>query len=168
MNQAPKITKHAAARRQLDTAIKLFFHEQDSISIHTLTCAAHQILRDLGEESVLKDQMKDMVYEHKRKEWSKMMNEAENFFKHADRDPDKILEFYQHTDYLLWDACQMYQRVTSEKTDLMNIFVTWFFMEHSDILTKPEHRSLAQNLRPKYSSKKEFLQELLPLVQQID
>jgi hypothetical protein len=41
------LTKIAAAKRQLDTAIRLYFAHDDELSIHTLVAAAFGILRDL-------------------------------------------------------------------------------------------------------------------------
>jgi hypothetical protein len=40
------VSKMAAAKSQLLEAINLFLEERDPISIHTLTCAALQILHD--------------------------------------------------------------------------------------------------------------------------
>ena len=41
------ITKLAAAKRQLQAAIRLFFMEEDELSIHTIASAVYVILRDL-------------------------------------------------------------------------------------------------------------------------
>lgn len=45
-----QISKIAAAQRQLDAAIRMFFHKEDELAIHTVTAAAFQIFRDLTEE----------------------------------------------------------------------------------------------------------------------
>ena len=44
------LTKIAAAKSQLDTAIRLFFAHDDELSIHTLVAAAFRINRDLIEK----------------------------------------------------------------------------------------------------------------------
>ena len=41
------VTKLAAARRQLCTAIRLFFAREDELAIHTITSAAYRVIRDL-------------------------------------------------------------------------------------------------------------------------
>jgi hypothetical protein len=41
------ITKLEAARRQLGTAIVLWFNDDDPVSIHTLVCAAYEIVHTL-------------------------------------------------------------------------------------------------------------------------
>jgi len=38
-----KISKLDAAKRQLETAIRLYFNEADPVSVHTLAGAAHTI-----------------------------------------------------------------------------------------------------------------------------
>lgn len=45
-----KISKLDAAKRQLETAIRLYFNEADPISIHTLAGAAHTILSDINKK----------------------------------------------------------------------------------------------------------------------
>jgi hypothetical protein len=42
------ITKLDAARRQLGIAISLWFQDGDEVAIHTLACAAHQIIHDIN------------------------------------------------------------------------------------------------------------------------
>jgi len=44
------INKLEAARRQLDTAIRLTFSNEDALAIHTLAAAAYRILRDILEK----------------------------------------------------------------------------------------------------------------------
>jgi hypothetical protein len=44
------ITKPDAARRQLETAIKLYFDEGDPASVHTLCCAAYELIQVLNKK----------------------------------------------------------------------------------------------------------------------
>ncbi|MDY6950236.1 MAG: hypothetical protein SWE60_01880 [Thermodesulfobacteriota bacterium] len=44
------VTKLAAARRQLRTAIRMFFAGEDELAIHTVASAAHRIIADLKKE----------------------------------------------------------------------------------------------------------------------
>jgi hypothetical protein len=80
-----KIRKLQAARDQLETAIDLFFDHGDEVSIHTLTCAAYNVIRDVndhrgGPKMFAKQRYLDMPGKPTINE----MNEPENFFKHAD------------------------------------------------------------------------------------
>jgi hypothetical protein len=44
------INKIAAASRQLDAAIRMFFAKEDELAIHTVTSAAFRILRDVTDK----------------------------------------------------------------------------------------------------------------------
>jgi hypothetical protein len=105
-----RITKLEATRRQLRTAIRLFTQGGDPVSVHTLTAAAHEVLRDLlqarGEGSLIKDNPR--IEPSFRDQFARLVNEAENFFKLADRDAGPILEFDpRQTHHLLLDALFM-------------------------------------------------------------
>jgi hypothetical protein len=130
--QKPKLTisKLDAAKRQLETAIVLYFHEADPVAIHTLSAAAHAILDDLsrtrGAPPTLKQSMSEMVKPDYRKEFRERLDEARNFFKHADRDPDASLHFkpYQ-TELFMFDAATTYFRLAGERPAVLTTYVLW-------------------------------------------
>lgn len=87
------ITKIGAARSQLLEAINLFFEEHDPVSIHTLVGASLQILNDhisdrgrVWDNNLILHDEAIYIKEGYRKYWHDKLNEAKNFFKHADRD----------------------------------------------------------------------------------
>jgi hypothetical protein len=89
-NQCLKI---AAAKSQLLEAINLFFEERDPISIHTLTCAALQILHDhfddvgqVWDHNLIFHYDSIYIKDEYRKEYAEHVHKIRNFFKHADRD----------------------------------------------------------------------------------
>ena len=88
-------TKLEAAERQLRQAIELFFEARDPVSTHTLVAAASGVLGGLaskrGIERPVRD--RDLVRDDRRAEFVRILNQAQNFFKHADNDPDATLEF---------------------------------------------------------------------------
>lgn len=134
------VSKLDAAKRQLEHAIKLFFHYGDPIVIHTLNAAAYQILRDLGKKqgitSMMYKEMMNAIKPEKRAEMKKLLTKAENFFKHADRDSDKILKFYYlTTEYTIWDACLIYTRLTKENVPIFLLFHGWFVLKHNNIIS---------------------------------
>ncbi len=87
LQQQIKISNLDAARRQLQTAIELWFHDKDPVSIHTLTMSAHQIVYDLNKKKkgppLAFDA--DFVTPEYRKEANRLLKIPSNFFKHADR-----------------------------------------------------------------------------------
>lgn len=131
------ISKLDAAKRQLDTAINLYFKDADRVSIHTLTAAAHQILMDLANVQGIKSFLKQssLIKKEMQKEYISIINEAENFFKHASKDPGALLNFKPElTETLLLDAVEMYMQLTNEKPEDMSIYRVWFLLNHPTIV----------------------------------
>jgi hypothetical protein len=80
------ITKLDAAKRQLATAIQLYFENCDPVSVHTLVMAAGEIIDRLCESKgslTIREQFFAMIKPERRKEFGRRLNEARNFFKHA-------------------------------------------------------------------------------------
>ncbi len=133
-----EISKLDASKRQLDTAINLFFKQADPISTHTLTAAAHQLLMDIGRSANIKSVIKENPFIKKEyfKEYIRKVNEAENFFKHANMDSNALLKFNsEQTEYLLLDAVEMYMQLTSERPEDMSIFRIWFLCKYPNYIS---------------------------------
>ncbi len=81
------LTKMEAARRQLRSAIELWFAEGDPVSVHTLAAAAHQIIHDLNRRNKGPDLLRDtkFIKSEYRNEFVSDIKSASNFMKHADR-----------------------------------------------------------------------------------
>ena len=91
-----KFTKVEVATRQLNTAIKLFFNAGDVVSIHTLAAASATVFADLLEKAG-QTSWRQMIVEDNHDltvtQVFDVLRNAQNFFKHADRDHEEILEF---------------------------------------------------------------------------
>ena len=125
------ITKLEAAERQLCVAIRLFFERRDIIAVHTLAAAAQGVLRDLGRRrgfvSIFEEGAARIIPE-KRDEFVRLFRDAQNFFKHAHKDPDAKLEFYADaTKFYLMDAARLLVSMTgrhnAETAALTGFFV---------------------------------------------
>lgn len=83
------VTKLDAAVRQLDTAITLYFQDGDPVPIHTLACAAHQVIHNINRHNNGPELLFDVLSRKKREpQISKaLLHKHYNFFKHADSDP---------------------------------------------------------------------------------
>jgi hypothetical protein len=91
-----KITKLDAAQRQLDCAIELWFLDKDPVSMHTLAAASYQILHDIKAGKKLPRKLLydlPLIDEQNREKWIKALKRPMNFFKHADQDPNSLIEF---------------------------------------------------------------------------
>lgn len=87
--------------------------------------------------------LKERLLEYVRKEHvakvGRKLNEAENFFKHADRDPDQLLSFNPGmSELLLWDCCMKYHQLSGEYTLHTNAFFAYFTFKEPDLLIWPE------------------------------
>lgn len=137
------ISKLDAARRQLDSSILYFFNDYDPVSIHALTRAAHEVLEAIskkqGINSVILEGIKKFVRTDKQKMVRDKINEVKNFIKHADRDPEAVVEFDPEiTQYFIWDACRLYKLLTTNYTRDMLVFTTWISIMHPDIYVQTE------------------------------
>jgi hypothetical protein len=137
------VTKLDAARRQLETAIWLYFYEGDPVSIHTLCCAAYDVIRALNRkrhsptelnEMMLKDIGEFLGSKSEKKKFYDYLNASENFFKHANSDAKATHSFdTQYSEVLLFDAVHEYSRFVGECPKEMAIYFSWFVLSHPDI-----------------------------------
>ena len=83
-------TKLDAARRQINTAVWLWFNGADSVSVHTLAAAAHRIVLDLSGSP----EMTPLPFDSANLPpglTPKMFTEAQTFLEPAPEDPDKVI-----------------------------------------------------------------------------
>lgn len=134
------IKKLECSRRQLETAIGLFFEDGDPVSIHTLTCAGYNVIRDVnnsldGTPMFGKQRYVQMAGKPSLQDF----NEPENFFKHGDRDADGELTFYpKFTECLLVDASEKYGELTGECVPKFLAFTLWFMFKTPEQYDIPE------------------------------
>lgn len=140
MKPALNITKLDAAKRQLESAILLYFNYCDPISIHTLVAASYNVLRDLNEKRKGELMLKDcwqFLDDKEAKTFRRQVNGAENFFKHADKDPNGAYKFDpQWSEVLLMEASRKYLQLTQEQPPYLNMFLIWFVVNHQNMFKK--------------------------------
>ena len=171
-----KFSKLDVARRQLETAIRLYFSMGDPVSIHTLVSAAYQVLRDLnrlhGGDPMIKDVMPNWVQLEDRPAAIRKLNEAENFFKHADRDHAEVLEFRQEpTELLLFDACQKYRQLTNEVLPVLAVYEAWWHLgPGAGFKLNQEYEKLRQQLRRNHpnAQRQSFFVKVFPMISMMD
>jgi hypothetical protein len=176
MDRKLTISKLDAAKRQLDTLIRLYFNNDDPVSIHTLAAASYNVLKDLnkkrgGKPMFLKEQFLDLIREDRRKEIHDLVNEAENFFKHADRDPESALEFNpEQTDLLIHESCSVYSLLSGESPPLLRLFQGWYMARNPDLFILPEEQmTLLKKLQPDAISlgRAAYFKKMLPVVMKL-
>ncbi|ESX21182.1 hypothetical protein [Mesorhizobium sp. LSJC264A00] len=120
------ITKTEGARRQLETAIDLYFENGDSLSIHTLAFAVLKVLFDIYPHRV-GDGFAAQLDALLRNEGWKAMSGVANFLKHADRDPDAFLDSHhpQQAMSIIGLGVILYRRVEGDLSKKMMAFDSW-------------------------------------------
>lgn len=113
------------------------------IAVHTLAAAALQVLADLGANAGVESMVKNpqSVRPEKRKFVADLMNATQNFFKHADRDPEAILDFYPDaTPFYIVDAALMCEALQGHSSAAGKAFHVWFMLNYPDILVDERAR----------------------------
>jgi hypothetical protein len=145
-----RITKLDAAKRQLRTAIRLFFSERDSVSTHTLTAASHEVLRAISKKhgypsGLLKDA--DYIKPKKFKKFINVVNAPQNFFKHANTDIDGTLDFIPElTTFYLVDCVMMYSMIAGHDLRETWLFSVWFSLAYPEFTTLEPLRDIAKKV----------------------
>ncbi|MCR6665860.1 MAG: hypothetical protein NVV69_07615 [Methyloversatilis sp.] len=143
-----EVTKTDAACRQLREAIVLFFERRDLVAVHTLAAASLQVLSDVGKaKGVTTGMLKHGRYirDDKKKIWFELINEAQNFFKHADKDPDGVLDFKpSSTPFYIIDAVLLEGQLRKELSPASNCFLLWFYVAYPDVLTEEPFKAFSE------------------------
>lgn len=146
---APKISKSEAAKRQLETAIDLFFEGGDALSAHTLAFAAFKVLLNLYPHRRNDDfgaQIDKLIAEGVG--WQRF-SETANFLKHADRDPDGFLDDFDSEMVLpvIGLATLLYRRLSGDFSRKMEAFDFWIETLAADELAIEDFDENKERLR---------------------
>jgi hypothetical protein len=73
--------------------------------------------------------------------------EAENFFKHADRDPAATLTFMpEATRFYLLEAADKYLELAGEQPPVLRVYIIYHALTHPEIFTPQFVQQLRQSL----------------------
>ena len=140
-NLGQQVSKIEAAERQLKTAIRLFFEQDDAVSILTLAGAAHRVLTDLFRENGKINLLTDNLYikPERRKDWINILRKPINFLKHAERDHDETTEIYEDiVTFHILDCVCMHEILKGQKLYEGVVFFVWFALTYPDkLFTSP-------------------------------
>jgi hypothetical protein len=130
-----QVSKLDAARRNLRTAIRLWFTDGDPVAIHTLASTAHEIVHTLFRRCGLKGLLFDsrMVKDEYRSKWAAHITKPYTFFKHARHDPDGVIDFNPDVNEGLMMACVHGLSRMEEDVDLEEwAFGQWMKIQHPE------------------------------------
>lgn len=137
------LNKIECAKEQLLTAIDLYFNSSHKVvSIHTLICASNEIFdrllyKNTDEGGFIREGLK-LIKESQRSIVLKKINSYKNFFKHADTDPDGVIDFDPSmSKYLIWDTIKLYEKSGNLISDEMFVFSVLFRIEEAHLWESP-------------------------------
>ena len=148
-----RLNKEQVAVRQLDSAIRFLFEGGDVVSVHTLACAAANVLRDILRGQGGETWHDAIVASHPGIEQTvrQTLARPQNFFKHADRDAEEELDFDENNnDEIIIVATLEYGELLklgapsgrSTITIPMSVFQLWYFAKDPRVLLEvPESSS---------------------------
>lgn len=133
-----KLTKLEAARRQLKTAIELWFADGEPVSVHTLAFAAYEVVHFVSKS---RNRSRDLIFDSALikdeyiKDWNKLVRQDANFFKHADKDADGTIEFAPWTStYFMTFAILGLELMGERPNDVEATFMFWHYFNRPDML----------------------------------
>jgi hypothetical protein len=163
-----KVGKIEAARRQLEAAIVMYFNGGDSVSTHTLATAATEILTDLAEHRGSANAWSELegVKPEHRARVRAVFRKAQNFFKHADQDPEEVMDFNpEATAFFILEGVERYRDLSCENPPILRVFSLWFRFRWPDVfIFTPEEQAKFANLRVFWSTNNRaaFFADFLP------
>lgn len=74
-----------------------------------------------------------------------IVSRYENFFKHADRDPDSLLDFNpEATEVFILDAVVTYESLTQEIAPILSTFKAWIFLQEPQFMNEKDRQRLIE------------------------
>jgi len=141
--------KPDAALRQLDVAICLLFTDSDPLAIRTLAGAAYGILADLAEKKNRGSSWRTKIIEDSglnRKDALQILNSAQNYLKHADKDTNIKLTFdEEENDHLIFVASIECGELGHKLSFSMQAFQIWYLAMYPEKIghdTEPVRKSI--------------------------
>jgi hypothetical protein len=171
MNTKIELSKFEVARRQLETAVLLYFRLGDPVSIHTLAAAAYNVLADVnakyGGVPMLK-KLITLLNTEEARDFGRRLNEVENFYKHANRHTNSLYRFDpEYSEFLMLEACEKYMEMTEQQPPMLVAFRAWFVFHHADVIPlSPELQGVVRELARTSAAKSRghFLEMVLPML----
>lgn len=164
-----RLTKLEAARRQVESAIWLWFVGDDHVSVHALSAAAHRLLMELAALRKTAAWPYSTAYLPRVKRRRAHTADAVRFFKYAKKD-DTYEISEQWTESYLFDAVMAYSSLADDRAAsvLMSTFVLRFAVQRQDLFVPHAFSLLERRVSKTFNlerlqrlSKIDFLKEFI-------
>lgn len=153
-----KCTKSEGAVRQIDVAIGLLFSDEDPLAIRTLAAAGAGVFADLAEKKERGASWRSALIQGsglEAKQAFSILNEAQNFLKHANVDPSSVLSFpEEENDHLIFIASMECIAANYPLSLAMQAYQIWYLAVYPEKLGQDvEQVKTAISLLPKLPDK---------------
>lgn len=137
-----RVTRIDAAKRQLKTALELWFADGEPVSIHSLASNAHQIIHDLNRNAKGPELLFDSaaIKPDSKKAVVSILKTEQNFFKHADLrkgKPADAIDFDPSTrsETFFYMAIKGLVFLDQALTDIHIAFLVWLVLHRPGWMT---------------------------------
>ena len=170
-SQIVRLSKIEVARRQIESAIWLWFVDDDIVSVHTLAAAAHRTLVALANLWGASAWPATAAYLPKRTQSTRRLrtDDAVSFFNDVKEEETYELS-QQWIELYLFDAVMAYSNLAADRggSALMSTFVVRFGVERQDLFVTDAFSLLERKISKTFNidrlerlSKIDFLKEFL-------
>ena len=133
--------KPKVLRSQLDSAVRLVSLEDDFVAAHSIVMACEELFRTWYVQNNLFVDFDYRIFikDEYHKEYLKTIRADYNFFKHADRDLDDVIEvdhehFHRRNEVLLFLHIAGYRKVFGEISPVMTAYFQWATIAYPDFI----------------------------------
>ena len=134
-----------AAKRQLKEAIKLFFEQRDSVAIHTLASASHEILNKLAKSEGIESFLKNLsrINKEDQEVYIKWINQWKIFFKHGHPNPKADINFPSEINvYFIHDCIHLYHKIIQDTFWEARVWLMWVGLKYPGLIKNGEFKTL--------------------------
>jgi hypothetical protein len=144
------LSKLDVIRRQLRTAIRMFFADGDTVSSYTLAAAVEGVLGGLlkrqGKPHPFRES--DVIRPGMERAFNDLLNRPQNFFKHASSDPNEVLVFpTMALEYVLFECVVLYKMYRGRHLREGWLFYVWFGLHHPDTVSGEPLQGFLEELK---------------------
>jgi hypothetical protein len=154
MHRKLVISKMDAARRQLETAIRLYFNAGDPVSIHTLGVAAHTLLTGLTSGIDVPLELEDFPMTGGLKaRFQAVIAGSRDVVGNSPGDADHLFDFDPAlAPFFIFDAISNYQALDGDIGTPFSAFRGWFCAQYMDEFRfMEEDRAYLVKMKNRYS-----------------
>lgn len=153
-----QVGKLDSAVRQLRTAIRLWFSEEEPVSAHTLAYAAYTVIDEVTKATI--PNREGLLFDSKhftqedRKLFIRVYRHSGNFLKHGDRDPHAKLVFSPDLTRIFFDfaLCGLQQTKEDFVCDEVLVLQAWEYFNHPNLIPKDNPGVFTEAFLAKYSA----------------